>query len=178
MSLLPDAWLVLQRDAAVLLAFAACMLIGGALTAGVVHFCAADGLDFADQFSLAAGGWIMPILPLALVLLRAPALTQGRVAVVVAMVVTIAVGGLWLFRSRPMSTPQPLTPSVWMLTGIFLALIPIRLAFVAALQLPLYFDSAEHYQIAASLLQQFAAGGVIQRFVWPVTGYYHLGYHV
>lgn len=178
MSLLFDAWLVLRQDAAPLIAFCACMLLGGALVLGLARWATVDGIDAVDQLSLAAGGWIVPILPAALLVLGVRALGQGPAALLIALLLLItACALLWMQKRRHAAPLRSLGPWLWILGGIWLALIPLRLAFVARLQLPLYFDSPEHYQIIANLLRQFAPGGLGQHLTWPVTDYYHLGYH-
>ncbi|PWH14293.1 MAG: hypothetical protein DDG60_08410 [Anaerolineae bacterium] len=61
--------------------------------------------------------------------------------------------------------------------GIFLLSLFTRLASLSGLLVPAYFDGVLHYQISKVLLQNF------RQWPWemssaPVSGYYHIGFHL
>jgi hypothetical protein len=62
--------------------------------------------------------------------------------------------------------------------GIFLALVCLRLAFVARLPLPLYFDSVQHYRIIQALAGQYSGVPSATALRSVLSGYYHLGFHL
>lgn len=83
-------------------------------------------------------------------------------------------GGLMLLGIRALI---PELPKISLgLLGFFTGSLILRLAFLVDLSLPLYFDSATHYNIIQSMREFIASGAP----VWPAAvarNYYHLGFH-
>ena len=85
-------------------------------------------------------------------------------------------------RNRPTVSLEPtpaVHPGLWagLLLLVFLLNLTLRLAFIAGLTVPLYYDSVMHYSIITDLITKFNQAG-LPDFSTFVGGYYHLGYHL
>jgi hypothetical protein len=131
-------------------------------------------LDGTDYLSLAVGGWIIPAFAAAALVLAVGWLVPltGLLEVTV-IVAAIIVGALfWSDRSGRRTATVGRLSAVGLLVMAFLGLVLLRLAFISRTPLPLYFDSATHYQIIQGLIDGRVAAA------WPLPTYYHLGYHI
>jgi hypothetical protein len=175
-----DGLLVLQRDAATVLAAVAMMILGGALMTSMILRQAQASYDADDLLSLAAGAWIVPALlasGLAL-LFRAGGVGAPAAWILVVAGAAVAICFSWSAGAwRRIAWPDA-WPSAAALAIMFLGLALVRLAFLKDLALPLYFDSATHYGLIQQLLQEFPRAPSSERLFLPAPGYYHLGYHV
>jgi hypothetical protein len=77
---------------------------------------------------------------------------------------------IWL-RLKPNLEPDPSVKIIFVLLTLFLVSIFVRLAFVSQAIFPSYFDSAAHYGIIKSMLENGRA------LLFVATNYYHWGFH-
>lgn len=174
-----DGWLVLQHDLTAVLATVACMLWGSVVVIAGLVSVVRKRLSTADYLSLAFGGWIVPVLASALLLVGVSKFVGARPSLPLMIALLALTGGLatWHVARRARQVQWTGLP-VLALTAIFAALTLLSLAFVAGTPLPLYFDSATHYEIIQVVIQQYAGTGSADAAAWPVPGYYHVGYHI
>lgn len=118
--------------------------------------------------ALALGGWPLPALLLSLFILFLRTFIPDSIVFIIALTIITLSAGIAI-RSIWGKVSLNIAP----LIIIFLILVFLRLGFTARAILPPYFDSAEHYRIVQLLLN--LDNGT--KFIWPVTAYYHLGYH-
>lgn len=133
-----------------------------------------------DYFSLAMGGWLVPVLIAATPIFLLGALLDLRLGLgsaLLVLVASLALLVLLVHVGKVELDPGDLF-GMLALVGLFALMGLIRLAFVARTPLPLYFDSAEHYRIIQSLAQQYAASSPERGLAWPVSTYYHIGSHL
>lgn len=132
-----------------------------------------DRLTRAEYFSLGMAGWLLPVAFTALLLFGGVYLF-GENMVEVVFIVTIILF-LYIILTRK---PAPGSLLVYSVLILFLVgSVFLHLIFLRKVIFPLYFDSAEHYRIIKYFLEYFAAsnGGTFP--AWPLTNYYHVGYH-
>lgn len=128
-----------------------------------------DKLDAREYYSLALAGWLLPASLISLLwyfFSRIISSTAGLMIVIILIVPVIFL----LLRSKKNSFRYP--PVILLI--LTLLFIILRMAFVAKAILPLYFDSASHYQFikdVSASLEHFAPS-------WPLINYYHLGFHI
>ena len=135
-----------------------------------------DRLSPDEYYSLSLAGWIFPI-SLMSVLWFAWGMFQDStlgVVIVFGSLVILVLALVLRTRSELMQGPKTIFLILLALFGIFFFL---RLAFVAQAVLPLYFDSAHHYQTIKNLLRDLASNEAIS-FSWPTGVYYHIGFHL
>jgi hypothetical protein len=178
--LLSDGWRVLWQDTGSVLAVLTCILWGSMVTVAAMHGSEDDDWTPADYFSLAMGGWLV-----ALFLIAVPTFLLGvtlglRPDLTVTIVVLAASAGCLLLPIlRPMRQSDATRVLVLLgLLSLFVLSVLIRLAFVARASLPSYFDSAEHYRIIRALMQEYGQALPLKDVTWPVSTYYHLGFHL
>lgn len=176
MSWIPDSLTVLGEQWSGILRLLALFGVGGLLTFGLLRRMLQEHLDTTETFLLALAGWplwwtfsaflgffIDPLLELG----------PGWAAFLLSMFGLLLISG-WK------KIPAPFGRFSWPLLALVLAsLLSLftRLAFLADVLLPSYFDGALHYQISQHLLTNFGQ--------WPwetssplVNGYYHVGFHL
>lgn len=122
-------------------------------------------LTASERLALALGGWTLP--PLLLSLLWYFTGWNGLVWILPAALIL-----LLLFRLRPDLKPAVRFPSLFLVLFLFLSL-PLRLTYAARTDLPLYFDSAQHYLIVKTLLLENPS----LLWNWLGASYYHVGFH-
>jgi hypothetical protein len=178
--LLSDGGRVLSQDIGSVLTVMACLLWASIVTAAAMRGPDEDSWTLPDRFSLAMGGWLV-----ALFLIAAPTFVLGatlglRPDLTVTIVVLAASAGclVLVIRQPVRQSNAAEVLSLLGLLSLFMLSIWIRLAFVARASLPLYFDSAEHYRIIRALMQEYGQGLPSNDLTWPVSTYYHLGFHL
>jgi hypothetical protein len=179
-NLLSDGGRVIMEDIGSVLTVLVCILWGSVLTAAVVRGRDEENRTPSDVFSLAMGGWLIAVF-LAAVLLFFSGAALGLRSDLTTTVVVLGGGAgcvVWLLR-HPVRRPDASeTRSVLVLVALFVVSAWIRLAFAARTSLPLYFDSAEHYRIIRALMQAYGQRPPPADLSWPVSTYYHLGFHL
>ncbi len=176
MDWISDTLTVLGSQWSDILRILAVFCLGSILTFGLVRRTLKERLDTADTFLLALAGW-----PLWWVLCALLAFFINR---------QLEFGPGWttflLSLSGLLFLPgwKKLDAPLGRFSGLLLALILVfifslltRLAFLADLLVPSYFDGALHYNISRHLLTDFST------WPWeivppPVDGYYHTGFHL
>ncbi|GAB4449539.1 MAG: hypothetical protein OHK0041_10840 [Anaerolineales bacterium] len=158
LTVLANEW---RLTAAILLA----VLAGQSIVSFLLRVLLGDRLTAAERLALGLGGWAFPLQILSLL--------------------WYFTGLDWLFWILPAAPilfllprfrfdlkPALHLPSLFLLLFFFLTL-PLRLAYPSQTDLPLYFDSAQHYLIIKTLLVKD------QSLLWGWLGssYYHFGFH-
>lgn len=162
--LFPQIITALMQNWALLLTVLACLAWGGLVVFALLKRVSDGQLTDGELSALAFGGWPIPSLLLALVVLylrwwRLDALSSILVPFILLLTSGAAVRSLW----------GRVKASALLPIAAFLALVFLRIRYVSGAVLPAYFDSAEHYKIMQYLLGQTSA--------WTPDTYYHLGYH-
>ncbi len=171
-----DALAVLASQGNALLRLLALFSIGGLLTFGLLRRMLQERLDSTETFLLALAGWpLWWVLSAFLGFFIARHLDFGPGWTTF----LLSISGL-LFLPGWKNIPAPFGRFSWLLlmSGLlFILALFTRLAFLADLLVPSYFDGAFHYQISQHLLTHFGQ--------WPwdashplVNGYYHIGFHL
>jgi hypothetical protein len=171
MALLFDGWNAIVQFPGLILALVFCAAWGGMLISAFFGNDPDIQLAAAGHLALAVAGWPGPVLLLAVMGLALGWLA-GPLHPAVILTFMAATGGAAIYMQRRAARPQmPLL----ILASVFALLFFLRLAFISGMLLPAYFDSAEHYRIARSLVD--AAASARGPVSWPAPAYYHLGFH-
>jgi len=172
-----DIWAGLLEDREALIVFMLWVAWGAAVIYGIIRSIGGARLNHLEYLSLAAGGWVLPLLGLSLLILTLGGVRRVDFLRPALLVFMICSAGLALWRFARAGRISRLDLRVWFLAAVvLLTLILVRLPFLTKTLLPLYFDSAEHYRIAATLVHSYQGTGWAH-FAWPVSSYYHLGFH-
>ncbi len=176
MSWIPDSLTVLSEQWSMLLRLLAVFGVGGLLTFGLLRRMLQEHLDPTETFLLALAGWPLWWVFSALLgffINRYLDLGPGWAAFL------LSIFGLFLISAWK-EVPAPFGRFSWLLLALVLAFLLsllTRLAFLADVLLPSYFDGALHYQISQHLLNHF--GQPPWETSPPVaSGYYHIGFHL
>lgn len=173
---LTDSLTVLSEQWSGILRLLALFGVGGLLTFGLLRRMLQAHLDITETFLLALAGW--PLwwaisAFLGFIIARWLELGPGWPAFLLSIFGMLLIPG-WK------RIPAPFGRFSWLLLALMLAFLLsllTRLAFLADLLVPSYFDGALHDQISQYLLTHFGQ--------WPwetspplVSGYYHIGFHL
>jgi hypothetical protein len=179
MNPLPDSWFALIEYDREIIVFLSCMLWGSIVTISVLRTAGGVRLGLSESISLALGGWVLPVLPASILIIGLGILFKVHPDPLVLGTLMIGSMGVAVWSlSKEKSAPARksfLVPLFLLL--FFLVSILLRLAFIAHILLPPYFDSAEHYRIIQSLVGTVDGTRTAHGFTWPVASYYHIGYH-
>lgn len=135
-----------------------------------------DQLTGEEYFSLGMAGWLLPasLLSMLWYALRTAISPPLSSAVLSPLFAVLAV--VLFFR-----VPHPFRQrSVSALLGLAVLLcisIPLRLAFISNILLPLYFDPTRHYTIIQGMLGRIEPAVTAVTFPWLTSDYYHIGFH-
>lgn len=166
MSALSDGVSVLMGQWQLTIGVIAFVFVGQGLVRAFMHPIFGDGLTAGEYSSLGIAGWLAPTLIFSLTWMlwgKDHALPFGLLILIVLF--------LLLRRLKPDAGAGSVSMSFILALCIFVSII-LRLAYISKAVFPLYFDSAQHYFIAKSIMGD-AAG-----FAKSVTTYYyHLGFH-
>ncbi len=178
--LIADGWRVLWQDFGPVLVVLACLLWGSTVLFLGLRRMDGDAWTLADFLSLASGGWVAALFLIAMPVFLLGALLGLRPNVFVASMVLIgsAAGLLILPRSEVLGRIRGGSVAAVGLAALFVLNLWVRLAFVARANLPLYFDSAEHYRIIQVLVEEYRQASAPGVLTWPAPTYYHVGFHV
>jgi hypothetical protein len=176
MSWMTDSLAVLDEQWSGLLRLLAFFGAGGLLTFGLLRRTLQEHLDTTETFLLALAGWPLWWTFSAFLGFFIESLLElgpGWAAFLLSIFGLLLISG-WK------KMPAPFGRFSWLLLFLVLAFLLslfTRLAFLADVLLPSYFDGALHYQISKHLLANFGQ--------WPwqapdslVHGYYHIGFHL
>lgn len=169
MSVLSDGLSVLGSNWQMIIGVFAFIVAGSILISLTLRSIFGNRLTTSEYISLGMGGWLLPLSLLSLLWILSgghPALWLGISFGLVILVIFI----LSLFRFK--SDLKPDSPSTVLILILFVLIsILLRLAFVANVIFPSYFDSAQHYLYIRNILENNESG------LFDVTRYYHLGFH-
>jgi hypothetical protein len=132
-----------------------------------------SSLSSEEYFSLSLAGWILPASLLSLLWYALGLLFSAHAGLLISVVIVLLAGFvLYTARKRVhILRSRHVVFSLFLLAFFFLIL---RLAFVAKAVFPLYFDSAQHYQLTREIL---ATVDPSYGSPWTLASYYHLGFH-
>jgi hypothetical protein len=143
-------------------------------------------LTSGELTAVSLGGGFLPLF-LGLIPVFALGFFGGvKLNFILIWLVVLGLSGLLFFltwrrnrQTAALETPRTGFPALWagLLLLVFLLTLTLRLAFIAGLTVPLYFDSVMHYSIIADLIAKFNQAS-LPDFNTFVGGYYHLGYHL
>ncbi len=150
--------------------------VGGVLTFGLLRRTLKENLDTAEIFLLSLAGWpLWWVLSafLAFFINRQLEFGPGWATFIISILGLLLLPG-WKKILAPFGR---FSGPLLALALFFLLSLLTRLAFLADLLLPSYFDGALHYNISRHLLTHFSS------WPWeivppPVGGYYHIGFHL
>lgn len=163
-----DGWSVLTTEWQITAAVLLCAAGSQTLIDTFLRFVFEGRLAPSERFTLSLTGWTLPPLLLALLWYVTRA---GALFWMLSLSPLIPI--LFRFRFRP--DPQPAASPIRLFLLLFLFLsLPLRLAYAAGTDLPLYFDSAQHYLLIKIILQD---GNPSALWNWLSVSYYHLGFH-
>jgi hypothetical protein len=180
MNLLFDPLRAFRQDLLPVFAFAVCMLWGAVVIVAGLRLLAPHISDGAEILSLVLGGWFVPLLAVSGLLFAAATLLSARGSLLVATVIlTLGAGAsIWAVWRSPPAVRRDSLAALLTLAAMFLGSVWLRLAFVADIPLPLYFDSVQHYRVIQTLLDSFAGRISPTALSSVVYGYYHVGFHL
>ena len=169
MNVVADSFSVLVDHARTILGLLFILLIGQRLVSSVLKQIFEDRLTLDAYFSLSLAGWVIPISLASLFWLALGVVQVSALRAFISLICLVIVAFVlfWRIRKQPFPGSKTFAFILFLLFGISVFL---RLAFLTKAVVPLYFDSAQHYQVIKNLLRDVAA--------WPVAGYYHLGFHL
>lgn len=132
-----------------------------------------SSLSSEEYFSLSLGGWILPASLIALIWYGLGLVLSPSVGSLILVVIVLIAGFILYSRTKDIYIPlsAQVTFSLLLMVVFFLML---RLAFVAQAVFPMYFDSAQHYQITREILATLDPS---YASLWTLATYYHLGFH-
>lgn len=173
MNVLSDIFSVLVNHWRLISGILLIILFGQALVWSVLKLIFSDRLTSAEYFSLSAAGWIIPLSLGSFLWLALPqSALSGSVVLIFLAVPTIAL----FLRTREKSLPGS-KAVLFILLSSFGLFVVLRLAFLARVVVPLYFDSAQHYTIIKSLIDGLTSNEATSPG-WPASTYYHIGFHL
>ena len=132
-----------------------------------------SSLSSEEYFSLSLAGWILPASLIALIWYGLGLILSPRIGSLILVVIVLIAGFILYSRTKDIYNPlsAQVTFSLLLMAVFFLIL---RLAFVAKAVFPMYFDSAQHYQITREILATLDPSYASP---WTLATYYHLGFH-
>ncbi len=180
MSLLADSLLVIARDWSGIYRILLMVLLG---SAAIIFWIRAAGPEISggsDYFVLGIAGALLPLLVTTVLASLLQVTTGTRISFSLAYTGILGIGLLILMisqlfghpRWRPIQVERPLLIITFLVGSIFL-----RLAFIARLSVPQYFDGVLHYSISQELISNFRTS-TLPDFAAFTGRYYHLGFHL
>jgi hypothetical protein len=130
-------------------------------------------LSSEEYFSLSLAGWILPASLLSLLWYALGLLFSPHVGLLISIVIVL-LAGFVLYTVRKSVHILRSRHVVFSLLLLALLFLSLRLAFVAKAVFPMYFDSAQHYQLTREIL---ATVDPSYASPWTLASYYHLGFH-
>ena len=179
MNPLLDGWLVLSQEKWPIFVILICMSWGLIIIITSLR-CLDLELNISEYISLAIAGWVLPVFLVSVLIFALGGILNVRINTQVAIALLVLNISLliWANGRKEKGNSHSFALTLLALLCIFLLSSFLRLVFIARAPLPLYIDSAEHYQIIQNLIKDFKETDAIHHFVWPVPVYYHLGFHL
>jgi hypothetical protein len=172
-NVLSDSFSVLLSHWQLVLGILLIMLLGQMLAGSALRLIFRDSIATEDYFALSTTGLMLPISLASVLWLALGALLPGTAGAAFVLLIVAILAIVLLIRNRKESRFGSKT-ALWVLVAVFSMFLFLRLAFVAKVIIPLYFDSAQHYLIIKNLL----AENQISALGSPTGNYYHIGFHL
>lgn len=176
---LQDGFVVLRESRQLVLVILSLVALGQFVMVRVLKLVFGDGLEQETYFWLGMAGWLVPACLLSIVwfVLRVSLFPQFHGGIFILLLAMLAVVLFFRAETRIDEPATTLSSTTMVFVLAFLCIsIPLRLAFVFDLVMPLYFDSTRHYAIIENILN--ASGTTAAIFPLLTTDYYHVGFHV
>ncbi len=175
-----DSLRVLSQNTAAVLSISLIVCWGMIISMALLKITLKRELGFAEYFSIAAGGWVLPVFMISILVFVMGIIFNVRPnpKTASAVLALSAVPAIWFCLPVIKKQRPGIHAAFWLLCIILLLSAFLRLAFVAATPLPLYADSAQHYWIIQNFIRDFSETKGLQNFVLPVPVYYHVGFHL
>jgi hypothetical protein len=168
-SVLKDHW---QLISGILLM----LLLGQTLLWSALKMIFRGQLASEDYFSLSSAGWILPLSLASMFWLAWGKIGQPTVGALLLFFI-MALFAIVLFLRARQESVRGSKIILSILLVLFGAFILLRLAFISSVILPLYFDSAQHYEIINNLIRSLDSNEIIL-LNGPTGTYYHIGFHL
>jgi hypothetical protein len=171
-----DSVSVLEGNLQLVLGILSLIFLGQFFVYLVMKIIFGEKLTEEEYYSLGMAGWIVPVSLLSLLwyLLRTIHLPAFSALLFIIFITILAV--LIFFRINK-QTAQSSKGTLLGLLLLFCLFIPLRLAFISEVLMPLYFDSVRHYTIIKSLLGNIELSATTTLFQQLGINYYHVGFH-
>ncbi len=174
---LEDGSVLVQDHWQLVLVIAALILVSYLAIHVLIRSIFGDQLTKEEYFSLGMAGWLLPACLLSVIgyvlhIFVRPQLNAGILIVLFAVLVVMLFfrWGVWIGeRARGI---------IICLLAILCISIPLRLAFISTLVLPLYFDSTRHYAIVNDIMSSLGPAASPAGLALLRTDYYHIGFHL
>ena len=172
---LRNGFIVLGENWQLLLVILSLIFVGQFVIDRVMRSIFGDRLAGEEYFSLGMAGWLLPTLLLSMLwyglrISIVPHLNGGMFILLLGIVAVIL-----FFRIQKQDVQRSKTILFWLLAFVCIS-IPLRLAFISGLVLPLYFDSTRHYAIIHDMLGNIDLAAAMSPGL--TTDYYHVGFHL
>ena len=167
MNILFDIFSVLRDHWQLVTGMAVMMLLSQLLIGSGLRMIFRDRLASDDYFALSTAGWMLPLSLASVLWLALGAWLPAKAGALLWVLLTALLAVVLFLQAR--KEPIPGSKAIlWILMAMFGASLFLRLAFVSKVIVPLYFDSAQHYQITNTLLRALASSPFSrQRFSMP-----------
>ncbi len=174
-----DIWATLLQDKAAIILILLWIGWGAILLLWTMQSIWGDRLSLLEYISLAMGGWVLPIFLISLLVFVLGLVFNVHLELLNLLVLMFLGAGVatWSINHNK-EKPKGKFLLLLFMGVTLLFLILLRLPFITRILLPPYFDSAEHYRIANILIKDYKNAGSGGYFIWPVSSYYHIGYHI
>ncbi len=151
------------------------LITSQALIGSIIRKNLDEELSSDEAYSLGIGGWLFPASLLSLIWYWLKSFQTLLAGIILITVIILSIV-IFFLQLKKKTKPKP-EPIAWLLVGLSIIFIILRLAFISKTILPLYFDSAQHYLYIKSLTNNAGFQNTGNLFHWLTTSYYHLGFH-
>lgn len=175
-----DGSIILQDHWQLVLVIASLILVSHFTIYRLMRSIFGDRLTEEEFFSLGTAGWLLPACLLSVLWygLRISVLPKLNAGILIGLFAILVV--ILFLRMDPgggVRIAERSRGTIICLLAILCISIPLRLAFISALVLPLYFDSTRHYAIINSISGSLGLAASPTGLAWLTTDYYHIGFH-
>lgn len=169
MNIFTDGLTVLVNQAWAVFSILISIIWGQVLITGLFKKIFKDQLTDFDYISLGLAGWILPVTLLSILLFAGVILFGEIASAAISVLAVIAL--IYALYIGKLNRASLLAGSAFI--GSLAIFLTLQLAFLKNMLLPSYFDSAEHYRIIEYFAEYHESSGGS----FPLTNYYHVGFH-
>ena len=152
------------------------VLLGFILTRGTLKWILGERLASEEYMSLAAAGWILPVLLTSFLWLGWGMVQRSNLSAWIVLICLAILSIVISLRGRN-GSDEGSKVILYILLTFFVLFLFLRLALVSKAILPLYFDSAQHYLNTKALIGMITSEQGMP-FAWPLSSYYHIAFHI